>query len=249
MPVDSAKRAIFANYFDAEVVATMLVQDAVLRNQERRIADAVFNITTFGTAQTFTTGEPDSVSGANTLIAGKYKNSASTNVKWSTFATATPIYDVQLAQELVYANSGLWPDTVVLSKKLAKRLKQCAQIIDRIKYTKDPDTMSTADLANAFDVRQVLIAGGSKNTADALQSATAAQIWDTTMCSVCKVAENVASPWDPGIGRTFYWNGDGGETVETYYSNEKRADVVRMRHYTDEKMMYSQAAALITSCA
>lgn len=242
--IDDAKRAAFNQFFDAEVETTQIIYDAVLRNQEQRVAGAVFNTTTFASTTTFSSGAVNAH--GNTSACGNFKGSGA--IKWSTSATATPIYDVLLAQEEVYYNSGLWPDTVVFSRKTFGELKQCQQIIDRIKFVKDPDTMSTADLANAFNVRQVLVAGGSQNTADKGQSAVIAQIWDPTMCMVCKVAQRMTSPWDPGIGRTFYWNEDGGEVIESYRSNEKRADVVRVRHQTDEKMMYSQAGYLLTGC-
>ena len=200
MPVDDVRRKIFANYFDAEVVATELCRDAVLRNHEKRIAAAVFNTGTFATAVTIV-NDAITVTG-NTFQAGK--STSASNTPWTNPADATPIDDVIIAQEAVYLNSGLWPDTIVLSRKLFKRLRQCIQIIDRIKFVKDPNTMSASDVAQALDIKNVLVAGGSKNTADRGQTAAVDQIWDKTMAMVCKVPEKLTSPWDPGISRTFY---------------------------------------------
>lgn len=244
--IDRQKAKIFSRYFDAEAVSTMMTQDAIIRAQEKRIAAKVFNTTTYATAVTTVAGEV-TVAG-NTIAAGIYKNAANAGVKWSVYATSTPIYDVLLAQLQVYAASGLWPDTVAMTKETFKHLKQNASIIDRIKYTKDPDTMTTADVAAAFDIENVLVAGGTKNSADEGATATPTGIWDKTKVWVGKVAKKLDNPWDPGIGRTFYFTGNADEnSVETYYDNARDGDIVRVRHTTDENVMYSAAGFLLTA--
>lgn len=252
-PIDERRAKIFRRFFDCETVATGMAKDVIKRNKEKRIAAKIMNTTTWATNETFTAGVPDGVASANTLVAGKFQNAASTNIKWSVYATATPIYDVLLAKQLVWKRTGLWPDAVVISQFLKMHLCQCAQIIDRIKYTRDPNGMTTAELAQALDVAEVIVAGESKNTADAKTAGAAttrtiAQIWDSTMASVVKIARKTTNPWDPGIGRTFRYAADGGDDnrVETYYSNEKRSDVIRVRDDVDEKIMYDAAACLIT---
>jgi hypothetical protein len=55
---------------------------------------------------------------------------------------------------------------------------------------------------------------------------------------------------EPCIGRTFHWSEDGsqvGGAVEEYYSDEVRADIIRVRHDTDEVIMYPQAGHLLSN--
>ncbi len=249
--IDKRRLNIFKRYFDAEVVATQMAIDTIKRNKEKRVANALLSTSTFATAVTTSAGLT-TVAG-NTIAAGIAYNSANGAVKWTSPGTATPIFDIKLAIENIFTNSGLWADTVVMSRQVFMHLKQCQQLIDRIKYngTKDVNLINEQDLANAFNVKNVWVAGGVKNTADKGQTPVSAQIWGSTQCFICKVAQRVSNPWDPGVGRIFNYVGDGGNenAVESYYDDKRRADVVRVRDDTDENVMYSAAGFLLTGCA
>ena len=66
---------------------------------------------------------------------------------------------------------------------------------------------------------------------------------------VCRVAET-GDMREPCVGRTFHWAADGsviGGLVEEYYSDDVRARVIRVRHDTDEVIMYPQAGHLLSN--
>ena len=66
---------------------------------------------------------------------------------------------------------------------------------------------------------------------------------------VCRIATD-SDIKSPCIGRTLHWAEDGSEiggTVETYRDESVRGDVVRVRHQTDEKMLYTQAGHLLSN--
>ncbi len=46
-PVDDRQAKMYRDYFDAEQISTLRAFSAVLRNAEQRVADAVFNATTW----------------------------------------------------------------------------------------------------------------------------------------------------------------------------------------------------------
>jgi len=223
-PVDDRESKMYANYFDAELIAAQRARDAVLRNYEKRVAAAVFNATTW-TATAAATA-------------------------WTTVATAIPVTDIHAAVLRVYAASGLWPDALIINRKTFLELRRTAQIQDLVKEQNFMDvrqrSISTAHLSQVFDL-EVIVAGSTQNTADEGLAAVLTPIWSDTYASVCKLNRG-NDIREPGLGRTFHWGQDGssiGSTMETYRDETVRGDIVRARQDVDEKILYVEAADLI----
>lgn len=232
VPVDDNNAQALRDYFDAEMVSAGIARDRVLRNHEKRVAAAVFNTTTFtGAALTTAVGTP-----------------------WSTIASATPVSDVEAAVRKVYANSGIWPNAIVMSRTTFRNCRNCADVIARVNSSGAGSASKASDitpemLAAVFDLKRVIVAGSSKNTAKQGQAASLASIWANTMAMVCRVAEtnNIA---EPCLGRTFHWGADGssiGATMESYRDEDARADMIRARQDTDEKIIEANFGHLLTS--
>lgn len=237
-PVDNRDSALYADFFDAELVSAQIARDVVLREAEKRIAALIFNTTTW-TGAALTTA----------IAAGKEWGTTST-----TAANATPIDDVEAAVVKVYDGTGLWPNTLIINRKVFRRLRNCDQIIDRINSagagspTKASD-ISADMLARVFDLDQVLVAGSSKNSANEGAAATPAQIWDSEYAMVARLAttNNIK---EPCVGRSFHWGQDGssiGGTMETYDDAKLRGEVVRCRHDVDEKVIAAAFGHLISN--
>ncbi len=140
-------------------------------------------------------------------------------------------------------------NTVVMDYEKFLDCIETAQIIDRLKYAgiDDVKNVNAAALAQIFKVKRVVISGGLKNTA-AEGGLTLATCWTKTVIGVGYVPEtdDVA---EPGVGRTFHWSEDGsqiGAVLESYRDETKRADIIRARMETDEKVMYPECWQLIT---
>lgn len=231
-PVDDREAALYNNYFDAEQVAAMRAYDAVLRNQERRVAALLFNATTY--------------TGASLTTA--------VSTEWSTAATATPISDVEAAVRKVYTNTGMWANALIISKIVFRNLRLCTNIKDAIAAsgagmpTRAQD-ITTAMLAAVFDLDYILVGGSTKNTAIEGQTATPDQIWDDEYAMVCRIASSNDIK-EPCIGRTFHWGEDGssiGGTVETYRDETVRSDIVRVSHDVQEKILYTEMGHLLSN--
>lgn len=229
-PVDDREATMYRNYFDAEQIAAMRAFEAVLSGQERRVADLIFNTTTW-------TG-----SSLKTAVVNE----------WDDPNNATPIADVEAAVGKVYDNSGLWANALVINRKVFRNLRNCLDIIERIASqgagnpTK-PSDITAAMLAACFDLDFVIVAGASKNSATEGQAATPAQIWSSEYAMVCRVA-TTNDIKEPCIGRTFHWAEDGSEIgglVETYRDETIRGDVVRVRHDVSEQVLYTEAGHLL----
>lgn len=228
-PVDDREAAMYAEYFDAELVAGERALDVVLRNAEKRAADLIFNATTWSGASLFT----------------------SITNEWDDATNATPITDVNAAVKKVWENSGLWPNAMVINRRVFRNLRECAQIIDRLKYQGFVDVRSgsiTAQaLAQVFDLDRLIVAGSPKNSANEGAAVSIAPIWSDEYAMVCRVAVR-NDIREPCIGRTFHWGEDGssiGGTVESYRDETVRGDVVRSRHDVDEKVLYVEAGHLL----
>ena len=233
-PVDDREAKMYREYFDAEVISTARAFSAVLTNAEKRVADAVFNTSTW-------TGTP-----LTTAISNEWDSNHTTN--------AVPITDVEAAVQKVYDNSGLWCNALIINRKVFRNLRNLDQIIERINSSgagspSKPSDITTQMLAQVFDLPYIIVAGSSRNSAKEGQTATPTQIWSSEYAMVCKIATS-ADMREPCIGRTFHWSEDGssiGGTVETYRDETVRGDVVRVRHDVDEIVLYAEAGHLLSN--
>lgn len=227
VPVDERNKRLYQHLIDSELIAARLSRHGLLLNQELRIAAAVFNTGTF--------------------------SPTSAAVSWATVASATPLTDVEARVQSLYT-AGIIADTLVMSWKTFRDLRNTAQVIDRItasgagRPAKAEDV--TIDMLRAvFALPKILVGAAQYNSAIEGQTPVIAPVWSNGYVAVCRTANGAgATLEDPAIGRTFHWSADGsqiGGTFESYYSNEKRGDVVRNRMETQEKVIYTAANQLI----
>lgn len=230
--LDDRDAKMYQDYFDGEAISVARAADAVLRNREMRVAAAIFNASTW-TGSALTTGITE---------------------EWDTPAAAIPLTDVHLASIAMWEGSGIWPNALIINRKVFKNLQQVAQIIarqsasgagDRVR----PDDLNVLALAKLFDLDQVIVAGSPKNTANEGQTAVIAPVWSDEYAMVCRVATS-NDPREPAIARSFHWSEDGsteGGTIETYRDESVRGQIIRVRHDVDEKIIYVQAGHLLSN--
>lgn len=231
-PVDDREAKMYAEYFVAEQISTMRAFSSVLRNAEQRVADAVFNTTTW--------------TGASLTTAITHE--------WDDATNCVPLTDVEAAVQKIYDNSGLWANALVINRKVFRNLRNSAQVIDRIESNGAGNAAKASDitaqmLAAAFDLDYIIVAGTSRNGAKEGQAASPTQIWSGEYAMVCRVSTS-PDMRDPCIGRTFHWAQDGssiGGTVESYRDETKRSDIIRVRHDVDELVLYPQAGHLLSN--
>lgn len=228
-PVDDKLAKMYRNYFDVESISTKRAFDAVLRNAEIRAAALIYNPTTFSSYTTALTNE------------------------WDDKTNATPIDDIKDLKIAVWEASGIWPDTLLINRKQFLNLRECNQIIDRLKYQGFQDVRSSQITANALaqvlDLREVIVAGEAKNSANEGQAVSIAPIWSDEYAMLFKQAQTQDMA-EPCLGRTMHWSEDGSQvmgTVETYRDETVRGDIVRVRHEVQEKLIYVPTGHLISN--
>ena len=229
---DDREQALYRNYLDGELIATQRAYDAVLRGAELRVANLVFNPTTFS-AQT-----------------------TSAAAVWSDASNATPLVDVESSVEAIYDRTGLWPNSLIISMKTFRALRNCASIIDRINSAGAGNPSKASDvtvsmLEQVFALDRVIVAGASRNGAKEGKPASPEQIWSSSYAMVCHI--NGSKDFKaPTLGRCFHWSADGstiGGTVESYEDPAVRGSVVRVRHEVEEKLLYPELGQLIDNVA
>ena len=191
----------------------------IMRGQEKRIADILFNGTNFS-------------------------NGASVGTEWNTAASATPIDDVNDANYALVRQCGMSASALIISWKNWLQLRETDQIVDRLKYTFpgiDINTMSTAQMAAAFGIPRVLVGGGVYDNTGKGIDTTITDLWDDEYALLAVISSGMDLK-RPGIGRTFLWTADSPQNpiVEQYRDDERRSDVFRVRHHVSEALIASR---------
>ena len=228
-PVDDREEAMYADYFDAEQIATSRARHAVMINAEKRVAAAVFNATTWAS---FTTA---------------------VSVEWDTAATATPLVDVEAAVQSVWDQCGIWPNAMIMNRKVFRNLRNADEIIDRVKFQGFMDARAgnipIAAMAQAFDLQHLIVANSARDSANEGQDTVIAPVWSDEYCMICRIAET-GDIREPCIGRIFHWTEDGSQlmgAIESYRDETVRADIIRCRHDVDEKILYVETGHLLSN--
>ncbi|TXH10543.1 MAG: hypothetical protein E6R03_15290 [Hyphomicrobiaceae bacterium] len=231
-PIDDNEAVNYREYFDAELVGTERALDAVLSNHEKRVADLIFNASTWtGTSLT-------------TAISNE----------WDDFTSATPITDVEAAVRKVWSNSGIWPNSLIINRHVFRNLRQCSQVKDAIASSGAGDRTTLSDinieaLKRVFDLQNIFVAGGAENTAAEGQSATIGKIWSDEYAMVCYIDDS-NDLRRPTLARTFHWSEDGsqiGGLVESYRDESKRSNIIRVRQQVGLKVMYVECGHLLSN--
>ena len=219
-PVDDSEREML----DAEApgaadyVATERAWGHIMRNQEKRIADTLFNETNF-------TGH-------------------AVSTEWDTNASAKPVDDVNDGIAAFRLQCGMLPDALVISYQTFLDLRNTDQIVDRLKYTFagiDINRMTSQQLAQVLGVAQVMVGGSVFDSAGKALASSITDIWNKEYAALVKISRS-RDLTQPGLGRTFLWTADSAANpiVEQYREEQTRSDIFRVRHHVDEALMQSK---------
>lgn len=231
--MDDREMKIYRDILDQENISRLRAIEAVCQEYEREVAALVFNTGTW-TGSSLTTA---------------------VGTAWSTWATATPIKDINAAISKVRV-SGVRPNALVVNDPVYRDLINCAEVLDRLKYTQTPgSSVVLAALADALRLKYVIVADGLKNTANEAQTASISDIWGR-YAQVCRVAET-DDPREVCIGRTFMFEAENAPgaagsqdavavVVEEYREESSRASVFRARNDRQSKILYPEAGHLLT---
>lgn len=226
-PVDEHDLAVYGDWFRLEQISTERARNIVLQSYEQRVAEALFDASTFTGAMT-----------------------SNANIPWSN-PESTPVDDIEEAITAMRA-LGITPNKLILSWTEYRHLRRNQQIIDMIQaqgagMAAKPRDLNPAMLASVFDLEEVLVGGALFNTAAEGQTADLGDIWSPNYAMLAKITDGDDLE-EPGLGRTFHYTEDGSELaghVEEYEEPQTRTQIIRVRNETDEKIIHPHAGHLI----
>jgi len=227
-PVDDVEARLYQRFFDAEEVATKRAVDILLRGQEKRIADAVFNTSN---------------------ITG----TSSVGTEWSTAGSCTPRANVKAGKTAMRAASGLMPNVMAISLKVLENLLVADEITDALQYT-NPIELGGMEaqqriLAQYFGVDKLLVGGAVYDASKKGTAMSITDLWDDEYCGLFCVSTGGMDLREPCLGRSFLWTEDSPENLvtESYRDEPIRSDVYRVRHNVDEAFIFTGAGYLLSN--
>ena len=226
IPVDDRNSAIYRDWFDVELVSARLARQSVRVNYEKRVAD-IMNDTT------------------------RFNDTAGTN--WSNASDGTPITDVESRVQALY-DKGIVANALIVTWKTFRDLRNSEQVIERVASSGAGDPSKPSDitlnmLQQVFDLPRILVAASQHNAANEGQNASLSSVWNDNHAIVARLGDPNGPVENPCVGRTFHFAEDGsviGGLFESYRDPSRRSEIMRNRMDTDEKVMYDEAAEIIT---
>ncbi len=224
-PLDDAEVARYSRYCNIREINARTAVDNLLKAQEVRIKDELFNATTFSGYTGGITHE------------------------WDDATNATPLANIQTAKETVVGNTGMWPDTLLLPKAVFDDCMITDEVVGRLQYV-NPAGFNTVEaqkkLLETYFGLDIIIGGSYYNSALEGSAASMTSVWGTEYALVFKRSSGIG---EPGIGWTLLWTGDSPTNVvyEEYEEPQTRGMVARVRHSTQSNVFAPEYGYLLSN--
>ena len=225
--IDDSYESEVERFLSLETTEAMLLERSLRISYESRIATALFNSSTFTAT------------------------AAGTAYTAANIATFDVVDDVDLAKSRGLKNGQIF-NAAVMSLNVYNRIRRSTKLQNQV-YGVTPKSAGQAMLPGEKDVAQALgldylyVAKAPKNANTKGQTYSGSFIWADTYIAVCNIAGGDYTAG--GVGRTIQWTADttGLFTPETYRSDERRSNILRVRQHTAEKVIDTTACELITT--
>jgi hypothetical protein len=219
--VDDRERDNATNPIEPDAAATEAATEAVLLGREKAVADLATTSANYPVANVLT-------------LAGA--------TQWSAIATGDPVNDVMVISEAIRANTGKWPNTMILPAAVLAKLRLNAKVIDRIKYTVRQDKILGSDLLSAlWGIENVYIAASVENTAAEGAAAVAmSDVWGKDVV----IAYVNPTPRIRSISLGYVFQ-VGTRKTKRWREEAESSDYVQTYEIRDEKIVASGAGGVI----
>lgn len=225
--IDDAYEAETERFMNVEATEAMLLEKSLKISYEVRVAAKLMNATTFNA----------------TAAAVAYTE--------ANLATINMPADVSAAKLRMLKN-GLIPNAIVMSANIFERIKRSTLLQNQVfgvvpKAAGQELIPGEADVANALGVDKIYVGNAPRNSNKKGLTYSGSFIWGDTYFAVCQIAGGEYTAG--GVGRTIQWTKDttGLFTPETYRSDERRSNILRVRQHTAEKVIDETACELVTT--
>jgi hypothetical protein len=164
--------------------------------------------------------------------------------QWSD-SSSDPIAAIEAQKATIMAAVQSMPNTLVLPYEVYAKVRIHAKVIERIAYG-SIGAVNEQVLAQIFDVDRVLVPRAFKNTAAPGQTASMSYVWGKNAL-LCHVPAKAALK-QVALSYTFAWasapGAVAGHRVELWREERRKADMIRVQRYYDQKVIAAGAAYL-----
>lgn len=227
--IDDDKAAEMKDFFDLEVTTAKLVRRMMLIDLEVQAATALFDEAVFT------------------------KENAKVNYTEANLATVDFPYDMNAAIEALILR-GAEVNSIVISHKLWNFVRRTKMLNDYLfgseptkkKLIKAKDISEAFSEDNGREINVKICAAGYDASNRAKDAPSLSPIWPTTHIWIGAIKGGDFN--EGGVGRTLSWNQSvktGLFQTETWRDEERRGDMVRVRSYSNEKIIDETAGQLI----
>ena len=228
MLVVEQEARFYRSWFSAEEVAATRVRGIIELAREIDTAAAVFNTTTFNTANV----------NRITLAAGS---------EWDV-AAGTPVANVQAAIQALVGNYGVLPDTLIITRYGLSKLMVTNEFRGYFTDAFGPTIQGLppiSALQSIFGLQNIIVPFGIKNGALAGQTFSASRIWDEDYAMVCKI--NSSNDFSqPCLGRTLTLDGNVA-SIKSWPHPDPDGSWIRAMHILSPKIVTTPIGCLISN--
>jgi len=165
--------------------------------------------------------------------------------QWSDYTNSDPVAEVEEHKATIQEAVQVIPNTLVLAYDVYAKVRLHPKVTERTQYMQ-LGTASPKTLSELFDVEQVLVARALKNVAAPGQTASLEYVWgkDALLCyipprpALKRVAFAYSFVWTMAPGSV------SGHVVEVWRENRRKADMIRVQRYYDQKVIAAGAIYL-----
>lgn len=217
-PVDNTEKKKYDDIFDIEVVAATIARSQLMLAREKRVADAVFNATTFATGLVSITHE------------------------WDDATNADPYTNVTTMHDTLFAKCGI-PKALchlLINEQVFRNVMRTDRVRADVKYTVAVDKLSMTEkasyLAEYLGIKQIDVATSFVDTsAIGIKDATFARLWSNEYALLYYPCSSVDSWKVRGLGRQPVWKKYAPDYIIESYPHEESDSVrIRVKEYRGE---------------
>lgn len=159
-----------------------------------------------------------------------------------------PAADIETARGAIVGAIGLRPNVLVLPHDVYTAVRHNPKVVERVKYTR-LGLPGPGELAELFDVDEVLVPRATRNTASMGAAPVLESIWGKDALLLHVPPRAGLKTLAPVL--TFVWSqAQGslrGHAVATWREERRKATMIRVQKYYDQKIVAPTAAYLFRS--
>ncbi len=158
--------------------------------------------------------------------------------QWSDYENSDPVAEVENHKATIQAAVQVAPNTLVLAYDVYTKVRLHPKVAERNPSMKI-GVADTGDLEKLFGVERVLVARALKNAAAPGQTASMQYVWGKN-AFLCYIPPRPA-PKRVAFAYSFVWTlapgSVAGHVVEVWRDNARKADMLRVQRYYDQKVI------------